>query len=61
LRGFSLADGNGTGYEGGNNMSMAEREQPFEPLTRRETIQRMAAAFAIILITFIAMVIIQSS
>lgn len=42
-------------------MSMAEREQPFEPLTRRETAQRMAAAFAIILVTFIAMVIIQSS
>lgn len=42
-------------------MSMAEREQPFEPLTRRETVQRIAAAVAVILVTFIAMVIIQSS
>lgn len=42
-------------------MSVVEREQRFEPLSRRETAQRMAAAFAIILITFIAMVIIQSS
>jgi hypothetical protein len=39
------------------NMSMAEREQPFEPLTRRETIQRMGAAFAIILVTFLAMLL----
>ncbi|MGH2551444.1 MAG: hypothetical protein ACRDHN_18810 [Thermomicrobiales bacterium] len=40
---------------------MAEREQPFQPLTRRETAQRMAAAIAVILVTFIAMAIIQSS
>jgi len=36
-------------------MTMAEREQPFEPLSRRETFQRVGAAFAIILLTFLAL------
>ena len=36
-------------------MTMAEREQPFEPLSRRETFQRVGAAFAIIFLTFLAL------
>jgi len=38
-------------------MTMAEREQGFQPLSRRETFQRMGAAFAIILLTFVAMLL----
>jgi hypothetical protein len=38
-------------------MTMAEREQPFQPLSRRETFQRVGAAFAIILLTFLAMLL----
>ena len=41
-------------------MSMAEREQGFEPLSRRETIQRISGALAIVLVTFIMLVIIGS-
>jgi hypothetical protein len=47
-------------WEGGHQMSMAEREQGFEPLSRRETIQRISAALAIVLVTFIMLVIIGS-
>ena len=38
-------------------MTMAEREQPFQPLSRRESVQRIGAAFAIILLTFVAMLL----
>ncbi len=38
-------------------MTMAEREQPFQPLSRRESVQRIGAAFAIILLAFVALLL----
>jgi hypothetical protein len=60
LRAFALWANNALYRKGDNTMSMAEREQGFEPLSRRETIQRISAALAIVLVTFIMLVIIGS-
>jgi hypothetical protein len=43
--------------EGENQMS--QRDQTFVPLTRRETAQRTAAAFAVVVMVFLALMAIQ--
>lgn len=38
---------------------MSQRDQTFVPLTRRETAQRTAAAFAVVVMVFLALMAIQ--